>query len=68
MKVKVIKKFKDIHTKKIHKVGKVMDISKERYEEILKTGDFVEEVKKEELPDEEPETPKDKDQKKENKK
>ena len=45
MKVKVIKKFVDKHTKKVHKVGEVLTISKERFEEILTVGKLVEEVK-----------------------
>ena len=46
MKVKVLKKFKDRHTNEIHEVNKVLTISKERYEEILAVGEFVEEIKK----------------------
>lgn len=51
MKVKVLKKFEDIHTKEIHKAGKVMDVTKKRFTEILKNGEeagagiLVEEVK-----------------------
>jgi len=47
MKVKVIEKFKDKHTKKIHKVGDVLTISQERHDEILTVGKFVEEIKEE---------------------
>lgn len=47
MKVKVIKAFRDKHTKKLHKVNDILTVNKERYEEILKTGKFVEEVKAE---------------------
>ena len=47
MKVKVIGEFRDKHTKKIHKVNKVMEITKERYDEILTVGNFVEEIKEE---------------------
>lgn len=47
MKVKVIKGFRDKHSKKLHKVGAILTISKERYEEILKVGKLVEEVKDE---------------------
>ena len=36
MKIKVIKEFIDIHTKKIHRVGEVMDVTKERLAEIRK--------------------------------
>lgn len=46
MKVKVLERFKDRHTNEIHEVNKVLTISKERYEEILAVGRFVEEVKK----------------------
>lgn len=45
MKAKVIAKFKDKHTGKVHKVGEVLTISKERFEEILKVAPLVEEVK-----------------------
>ena len=54
MKVKVLKRFKDKHTDEIHEKGKVMDVTKTRYKEILKVGVFVEEVKEAEA--EEPET------------
>ncbi len=47
MKVKVIEEFRDKYTKKIHKVNKVMEITKERYDEILTVGNFVEEIKEE---------------------
>lgn len=47
MKVKVIERFRDKNTKKIHKVGDVLTISKERYDEILTVGTFVEEIKEE---------------------
>ena len=45
MRVKVLKKFKDKYSGEIHKAGKVMTISKERYSEILKVAPLVEEVK-----------------------
>lgn len=45
MKVKVVGKFVDKHTKKVHKVGEVLTISKERFEEILTVGKLVEEIK-----------------------
>ena len=45
MKVKVVKKFIDKHNEKTHKVGSIINISKERYAEILEVGKFVEEVK-----------------------
>lgn len=47
MKVKVIEEFKDKYTKKIHTLNKVMEITKERYDEILTVGNFVEEIKEE---------------------
>lgn len=47
MKVKVIEEFRDKHTKKIHILNKVMEITKERYDEILTVGKFVEEIKEE---------------------
>ena len=47
MKVKVIEKFKDKHTKDIHEPGTILNISKKRYEEILEKGKFVEEIKNE---------------------
>lgn len=37
MKIKVLKKFRDKHTGKIHKVGTVFDAPKERFVEINKT-------------------------------
>lgn len=45
MKAKVLKKFRDKHTFEIHAVGEILNITKERYEEILTSGKFVEEVK-----------------------
>ena len=47
MKAKVIKEFKDKHTKKIHKVGDVLTVSQERFDEILTVGNFVEEINEE---------------------
>ena len=67
MKVKVLKRFKDKHTKEIHKVGDVLDVTKKRYEEILTKGKLVEEIDEEhtEAPEEPTETPEDgKDKKK----
>lgn len=46
MKAKVLKVFKDKHNGKIHKVGDVLTISKERFNEILSVAPLVEEVKK----------------------
>lgn len=56
MKVKVVKAFRDKHTKKLHKVGAILNITKERHAEILSKGKFVEEVKD----DKAVKTPKDK--------
>lgn len=47
MKVRVLKRFRDKHTKEIHEVDKEMTISKERYEEILTVGKLVEEIEEE---------------------
>lgn len=47
MKVKVIEEFRDKYTKKIHILNKVMEITEERYNEILTVGNFVEEIKEE---------------------
>jgi len=46
MKVKVIKDFRDKYTKKLHKTGEELEITKERYEEINSTahGILVEKV------------------------
>lgn len=38
MKVKVIKDFRDKYTKKLHKAGEELEITKERYEEINSTA------------------------------
>ena len=45
MKVKVIEKFRDKYSGKYYKVGEVIVISKERFEEIQKVKNLVEEVK-----------------------
>ena len=47
MKVKVIERFRDKNTKKIHKVGDIITISQTRFDEILTVGNFVEEIKEE---------------------
>lgn len=44
MKVKVISSFRDKNTKVIHQPGEELDISKERADEILKVGNFIEEI------------------------
>lgn len=45
MKVKVIKKFRDKETRKIHQVGEELTLTKERFKEIESVGKFVEAVK-----------------------
>lgn len=45
MKVKVIKEFKDRYSGRLYKAGEIITVSKYRFEEILKVGKFVEEVK-----------------------
>lgn len=44
MKAKVLRQFKDKYSGKVYKVGDVITISKDRYEEILKVGKLVEKV------------------------
>lgn len=46
MKVKVIKSYIDKRTRTLHKVGEVLTITKERFEELTSTsrGIFVEEI------------------------
>ena len=41
MKVKVIRKFRDIHTNDIHEVGDVLEVTEERFEEINSKKQFV---------------------------
>ena len=45
MKAKVLKRFRDKYSGKCYKVGEVIVISKERFEEIQKVDNLVEEVK-----------------------
>ena len=45
MKAKVLKRFKDKHTGELHQKGTTITVSKERFEEILTVGPFVEAVK-----------------------
>ena len=50
MKVKVIESFHDLHGGTLHRRGEVMDVTKTRYKEIQKAGEYVvpvEEKKKE---------------------
>lgn len=44
MKAKVLTRFKDKYSGKIHKVGETLIISKERFAEILTVAPLVEEV------------------------
>ena len=44
MKVKTIVRFRDLKENKIREIGEEFTVSKERYDEILKVGNFVEEV------------------------
>lgn len=56
MKAKVLVKFKDKYDlKKVYKVGDVIEVTEERFEEILQVGPFVEAViEQDEEPAEEP--------------
>lgn len=56
MKAKVIKKFKDKRKGVYRNVGDVIEISEERFKEIVKTGPFVEEYTETPLPAETPST------------
>lgn len=44
MKAKVLKTFKDKYSGKIYKVGEVITVSKDRFEEILTVAPLVEKV------------------------
>lgn len=46
--VKVIVKFRDKHTGKIHKVGDKLNLKQERIDEILTVGNFVKKESKNE--------------------
>lgn len=50
MKVKVTMKFRDRHTKKMHRVGEEMEITQERYEEIMNVGAFVRVINENDAP------------------
>jgi hypothetical protein len=52
MKVKVIKEFIDVHTKDFYNIGTELTITDERFAEIQKVGNFVEQIT-----EEQPETP-----------
>lgn len=45
MKVKVLRRFRDKHSGKIHEKDQIITVSKDRFAEILETGPLVEEVK-----------------------
>lgn len=45
MKAKVLQEFRDKYSGKLHKVGDVIEVSAERFEEILTVGNLVAEVK-----------------------
>lgn len=45
MKAKVLQEFRDKYSGKLHKVGDVIEVSAERFEEIQTVGNLVEEVK-----------------------
>lgn len=47
MKVRVVRKFLDVHTKKVHRPGEELEISEKRFGEIQKAGSFVVPVKEE---------------------
>lgn len=46
MKVKVLQNFRDKHTNKGYRTGDVIEITEQRFQEILKKGSFVESVEK----------------------
>ena len=52
MKVKVIESFHDIHGGVLHRRDDVLEVSEDRYNEILKSGKYVEPIveQKEEKP------------------
>ena len=50
MKVKVLKKFKDVHTKKIHEVNDVFEVSEKRLKEIQTVDSGLVEVIEEKKP------------------
>lgn len=63
MKVKVIKRFRDKYTGKIHEVskdGEFIEVAEERFKEILEAGEYVEAIdeKPVEAIDEKPAKPK----------
>lgn len=59
MKVKVIKRFRDKESKVINHPGDNLDVSEERFNELVAAGNYVEAVEDDEEPgaDKEPEEP-----------
>lgn len=47
MRAKVLKSFRDKYNHKVYKVGEILNISKKRYEEILKVDKLIEKVEEE---------------------
>ena len=47
MRAKVLKSFRDKYNQKVYKVGEILNISKKRYEEILKVDKLIEKVEEE---------------------
>jgi hypothetical protein len=47
MKVIVKHQFRDKHTKELYRVGQELTITKKRFDEILKKGDFIKEKEEE---------------------
>lgn len=58
MRVKTVVTFKDLKEKKLRIIGEEFDCSKERYEEIIKVGAYVELVQEKPDGSEEKEEPK----------
>ena len=58
MKVKVIKRFIDKHTRELHKEGSFLTVDKKRYEEIISVDTGLVEVVAEEAPAEKKKTKK----------
>ena len=59
MQAKVIRTFRDKHTGERHIIGSVIEVSEERFEEILTAGKFVEVVLAEKKAAEDPADPAD---------
>ena len=49
MKVKVTRKFNDRYTNVLHRRGDVLEISQERYEEIMRAGAFVMQISQDDV-------------------